>query len=518
MTLLKKIAVSLAIAFCAVSLCAVPIYADTHQYDTNISLDVEANGMYDNWDGTSNVAQFIDNYGRFCFAYDGNTYVTVVIMDKNNTSIENTISLKKQHSIFGTAICDDKGNFYLVTGGENETDDTSRETVFISKYDKNGNHVKTVGDDGSSSLDYYYDNSFHTKLPFSSGNCAAAINGDFLSVNYARKMYSGHQSNSVFTVNINSMENVRIGSNYNSHSFAQRVIPFRDGFVYASEGDCYERAFTIHTYSNKKMSAGKDIFHFWVRKNAFKDYNMRDVNNNFAHMGGIANINNDLVVFAGTSARSLSSNAKTENEELFIQIFNPTKGLDSASSFVTSGTRSGIAGRNGDENVTDYGVKWLYPLNSENKVKNPQIVSAGDDRAVVLIENYSSDNRYLGVYYIIIDSKGEVVGDAKCFSTTAKLNPCVMPVFSNDCIYWAGNCYSDRSNNLYCFKLSLSSALSQKGDVDGDGKITVSDLILFKKYILNMVDDISAEADLNDDGEVTIIDYILLKRIYLFQT
>ena len=34
-------------------------------------------------------------------------------------------------------------------------------------------------------------------------------------------------------------------SYYNSHSFAQRVVPWGEGFLLASEGDCYDRAFTV---------------------------------------------------------------------------------------------------------------------------------------------------------------------------------------------------------------------------------------------------------------------------------
>lgn len=452
MSIRKKL-ISLGLALCMVMSCSVIASADSQSSTkTDVTLSIKASGVYTNWDGTSNVAQFIDDEGCFCFAYDGTSYVTVVKMDKNNAQRKETVLLQKLHPLFGTVTCDSNGNFYLVTGETNSGDDTSTETIFISKYDKNGNLLGTVGDNGSSSL--VYQNSFHTKIPFDGGNCSAAVNGELLSVHYAREMYSGHQSDSVFTININTMSKVSVGTIYSSHSFAQRVIPFGSGFVYASEGDCYSRAFTINTYKGSGRSSEQDIFHFWVQEGALDNYNMYLLNNNFAHMGGLAQISDSLVAFAGTSAESLSSNANTEKEGLFVQIFDPTKNLSDESSYVTQGTRSGLGGPNGNESVTDYGVKWLIPSSSSVTAKNPQIVYAGGDTAAVLFECYGMNSSgYDGVYYIVINSKGEVVQDAACFSKTARLNPCVMPVYSDGSIYWAGN--STSGSAVYSYKLTV---------------------------------------------------------------
>ncbi|MGN1305394.1 MAG: hypothetical protein ACI4YB_10215 [Oscillospiraceae bacterium] len=454
---IKKKMISLGLAFCMAMSCSVLASADSRSSTkTDVTLSIKASGVYKNWDGTSNVAQFIDDEGCFCFAYDGTANVTVVKMDKNNEQRKETVLLKKLHPLFGTVTCDGNGNFYLVTGETNSGDDTSTETIFISKYDKNGNLIGTVGDNGSSSLAYYYPERFYTKIPFDGGNCSAAVNGDLLSVHYAREMYGGHQSDSVFTININTMSKVSVGSIYSSHSFAQRVIPFGNGFVYASEGDCYSRAFTINTFKGSGSSSEQDIFHFWVQDGAKDSGNMYVLNNNFAHMGGLAQISDSLVAFAGTSAESLNSNANTEKEGLFVQIFDPTKDLTSASSYVTVGTRSGLGGPNGDENVTDYGVKWLIPSSSSVTAKNPQIVYAGGDTAAVLFECYGlNSSGYDGVYYIVINSKGEVVQDAACFSKTARLNPCVMPVYSDGSIYWAGN--STSGSAVYSYKLTVGS-------------------------------------------------------------
>ncbi len=79
-----------------------------------------------------------------------------------------------------------------------------------------------------------------------------AVNGHFLAVNYGRHMYSGHQSNSVWMIDTDTMNTVvpQTGEysgyqNYESHSFGQRAIAFGGGFAFMSEGDCYDRAFTF---------------------------------------------------------------------------------------------------------------------------------------------------------------------------------------------------------------------------------------------------------------------------------
>lgn len=451
---MKKRIFAVFLALCMVLTCSLAVSADTYTAKkTSVAVSVSAKGSYQNWDGVSNVAQFIDNNGRFCFAYDGTKYVTVVRVSAKYNLLKERVKLKKAHPEFGTVTCDSSGNFYLVTGETNESNDTNTETIFISKYDASGKHIATVGDNGSSSLAWYYDSSFYTKIPFDGGTCAAAINGNILSVNYAREMYSGHQSNSVFSINTETMEKVSYGAMYNSHSFAQRVIPFGDGFVYASEGDCYDRAFTID-YTGAPDNGSQNIFHFWVEKGALDRFDMWTINNNFAHMGGLAKMNDKLVALLGTSVKSLNANAEKENEGLFIQIFDPAADLSKASSYSTKGTRSGLSGANGDEQVTDYGVKWIVKADSKITISHPQIVSIGDDKAAILYER-TYNGTYSGVYYCIVNSNGKVVSKSKRFSKTAKLNPCVMPVYRKGNIQWVGNSATDQKN-IYLYSIKLS--------------------------------------------------------------
>ena len=450
-------------------------------YRAGVNVEVVAEGQYINWDGVTNVAQFKGADGNLWFAVDSGT--TVKVYKTANGSITPGVTLQKQHPTFGTALCDSSGNFYVVTGETNETDDTTVETVFISKYNSSGTHLGTVGDNGSSSLGYWYGDGFYTKEPFHGGNCDAAISGNILSVHYARLMYNGHQSDSVFSIDIRDLSKVNVGDFYESHSFAQRVQPTDSGFVYVSEGDGYNRTFEIFAVDMDGTSVENvyegGTFDFWVKDGTLDDYNMYVLNNNFAHMGGIGVLSNGNVALVATSARSLSSAVYSEAEDLFIQIFAPTADLSTAGAYVTSGTRSGLAGPNGRTEVTNYGVKWLTNYGTDYSVENVQVVPTDDHKLVILYElkskavSYNNngnsttyyDREYYGLYYMVLDESGNVTKSATLFSDNAKLNPCETPVYANGKIWWVGNVEGDELNTLYVFGLDTSKStavLTQK--------------------------------------------------------
>jgi len=419
---------------------------------TGIDYTVKAVGQYVNWDGVSNVAEFLDNEGNYCFAYDSTDYV-VVIKTVNGVQV-GTLNLKKQHSIFGAVICDSNGYYYVVTG-QTGTNNPEDETVFISKYDSKGNHINTVGNNGSSSLGYWYGTKYYTCIPFDGGTCDVAINGNKLAVNYAREMYSGHQSNSVWIIDTTTMETQPTGTTktncniYNSHSFSQRVIPLGDGFAFASQGDCFPRALTINILDGTRVFEG-DIFHFWVQDGAYDNYNMSQLNPTYATMGDMVLLANKKIGYVGSSVRSLSSEALTQKRDVYIQIFDSTMDFTKESAYITTGTRSGLGGNNGRDSVTDYGVKWLTSDTSKT-YKNPQAVSDGDDTIVVLYEQYSGST-YNGVYYIVLNGKGEITTPTTLFSATAKLNSCQTPIWKDGKVYWTANQYGNGSK-LYNYIL-----------------------------------------------------------------
>ncbi len=426
--------------------------------DTGISYDVYATGQYINWDGVSTVAQFTAPDREFAFAYQSGKNIKVVLTEDGE--VQKTITLEMKGELFGTVDMDEDGNIYVVTGTENTGTDTGKETIFITKYNKKGKLIKTIGDNGSSSLASYFDSGYYTKRPFYGGGCDIVINGDYIVVDYGRLMYSGHQSNSVWTIDRKNMKTVRPVSdsgwaNYQSHSMGQRAVPIKDGFALMGEGDAYDRAFTFSTIN---MSTHKtteyNVFDFWLKKDS-------NGNDNFAHIGNICALKNGKISFVASSAKAMDSNAEKQREQVFIQIFDPKADLKKESSYVTKGTRKGTAGRNGNESKTNYGVKWLTDY-KKGVIMDVQAVTDLKSNTIILFERYDESTSFFGTYLsydglysMTVNSKGEVTKKAKRISETAHLNSCETPVYSYGYVYWCENDegdYADKKLKVYRFK------------------------------------------------------------------
>lgn len=438
----------------------ISVYADSFsQKNTKIVYDADiVNRDVGNWEYVSGISQFVDNENNYCFAYNKGKYVYIVKTEDG--VVKKKIKIKKKTSIFGAVACDQWGNYYVVTGKSNKTKDETKNTIYVSKYSAKGEYIDSVGDNGGASVGS--DSSeWYTKYPFWGGNCDIAINGDLLTVYYARKMYNGHQSDSLFTVNVNKMKKLYLGECYHSHSFAQRAVPYNNGFLLASEGDGHPRAFSIDVMDTcLDTNFCQSVFHFWVKKGTLEKYDMSLLNDTFSHMGDVAVASGTSVALVGTSVKSLNKNATKEAENLFIQIFDPYKDLATEEAYATKGMRTGLSGGNGDEEVTDYGVKWLtnekYLLHGK-QYRYPQVVATASGKYVVLFEQYKWNEDFDGVYYIVVDKDGNVLKEKTKYSSRYVLNSCETPVCIGETVYWTTNKRGDNRDDLFVCKLTLDS-------------------------------------------------------------
>lgn len=202
-----------------------------------------------------------------------------------------------------------------------------------------------------------------------------------------------------------------------------------------SEGDCYPRSFAVDTFFPLTgESYSGELFHFYVKEGTLDNWDMYTLNDNFAHMGDVTVVGNN-VAFVGSSVKSLSDKAYKEKEQVFIQIFKPKADLSKKSSYITSGKRTGLSGENGRTKVTDYGVKFL--TNTKDIISSPQVVSNGKNKIVVMYEKYNPKTyECIGVYYQVLNKNGKVIKKEKRYSKTALLNYCETPVYSNGYAYW----------------------------------------------------------------------------------
>jgi hypothetical protein len=270
-------------------------------------------------------------------------------------------------------------------------------------------------------------------------------------------MYSGHQSCASFSVETGEMNFIGIRSFYQSHSFGQRVIETKDGFLYLSWGDCFDRAFAFSNVENVAYPNDgwfpenrSTLFDFWVEKDAYRRYDMGDLNETRARLGDITELSNGNIAFAARSVKSLGPECVDESKQIFIQIFDPDSSTDSPEDFATVGERSGFAGKNGDTPVTNYGVKWLTDYGNDVRVGSVQLASTDGEKIVVLYELETEEDKAvtrlyyttyccLGVYYIVLDKDGNVLIPETLLSENARLNEGESPVCSDGRIMWVGN-------------------------------------------------------------------------------
>lgn len=385
-----------------------------------------------NWAFVSDISQFEDNKGNFCIAYSDkdNKYVYIRAYKSDLTQTYSR-KISKTYPLLGGVACDKNGYFYIVWGkADNSSESSNVITMAISKYSNSGKLIKTAKFKSSDT---------DTKIPFDAGNCDIAINNGVLVCNYAREMYSGHQSNHILAVNTSTMKSVSGYYNYVSHSFDQRIIFDKYGAAwYANHGDAYPRGFDIESSNGKYYTP----FHFYADESAMSDMFVLNVTK--AYLGGIAETSSGIVL-VGSSVKGLKeSEYNSQASNLFIMYVDSNKTMQGGKS------RRGICV---GTDVTDTGIKWLTSYSSTDAYR-PQIVKTDNDKLVVLWET-KRNGEYKNTYYMILSGNGQVIQKATKIKD-ARLNSCEQPIYKNGYIYWA-TCddYSDGSK-LQLHKLNIN--------------------------------------------------------------
>lgn len=394
-------------------------YVPTDSTATNLQITNTHKNHISNWASISSVQQFSYKNEGLAYAYIENNRLQITTPNKQ-------LTIEVKYPLLGDIISDDDGNFYIVWGKEGVLN--TDETIFISKYSPEGAHIKTLGFVGKSVMGA----DGNTQIPFDAGNCVSAIGNGYLMVNYARLMYSGHQSNNVIGINLSDITPIKHESlwdiPYTSHSFNQSVIWSENSadFIYADHGDAYDRGFVVTSDAGEKL-----LFTFYLESNA--NYNMFVVNRTFAQLGGLAETSKG-VVLVGASAKSIGESAKKESQNLFVQIFNPHAQEVSPSMFVGGTTRTGTTSFDINDNnngpltkVTDYGVHWLTNYTDTNVIA-PQVVVA-NDHIVIL---WATEN---DTFYMVLSANGDILTPATSLGGIP-LNSFERPVYHNGAVYW----------------------------------------------------------------------------------
>jgi len=375
------------------------------------------------------VDNFIDYQGHLNLAYLYNNKVYIKRLDCHYQEIDE-IELAFAMEVFGAVTCDDKGNYYVVSaisGASMEENPTSK-IMAITKYDYNGVNILEhyYSTEYTNSDIYFGGNYFCTKVPFDWGSCDVAINSKgVLACNYARMMFSEHQSNFIFYVNTETLNRIKRGSvPYTSHSFNQRIIALSNNtFLSMDQGDGAPRSFHAGISGNVsgeyKKIAEYEVFHFREGTNRDHGYNRT-----FAQMGSAVAIDGGAA-FCATSERTLSLEAASANHnearDVFAQIYQFRD--NSKKCYLMGGVAREAEGSHTGNELTetflkgdekDQGVIWLTDYDDDYFAANSRMVNVGNYLIVLWNKLKYKSNSYdvyksEGTYYAVLKTDGTIV-------------------------------------------------------------------------------------------------------------
>lgn len=362
--------------------------------------------VHGDWASVPELINYVNHKGNYTLAYSDSDYVYVDTLSDNLTLSE-SIKIKKKFPLLGDVLDDSSGNIYIVWGQEDTARTVGFTTMAISKYSKDGNHIKTTKfntKEFTSSSDY-----FQTKVPFANGSCDTTIVGNTLIASFGREMYNGHQSNGVIAVNMDNMSINNEYSNYVSHSFDQRVFTTSEGkVIFANHGDAYPRGFTVGEGS-------ECYFHFYG-----------DLGNTYTYsqLGDLCEVNNNIM-YVGSAPKSMTDKCKTEPANIFVQLASNSNNLPSSVSRY---------GTSCNESCTDNGIVWLTDYDDDNSACNPKLIKLSETRIVLLWEKFSK-GKYYDTYYLVIDNNGYKVSDIISLNGE-RLSTFETPVLLGNTVVW----------------------------------------------------------------------------------
>lgn len=138
----------------------------------------------------------------------------------------------------GTMYHGPDGYTYIVTGNSSDV------AFYVSKYSADWKLMGTAAIGKKES---------YTSLAFNAGNSDITMVGEYLIVHAARGRMDGHQSNTTFYINKNTMSPVyitpEIGFDHVSHSFNQFIRSSGNQVMMVDHGDAYPRKVVLQTYT-----------------------------------------------------------------------------------------------------------------------------------------------------------------------------------------------------------------------------------------------------------------------------
>lgn len=425
-----------------------------------VSLDTSSLG-WSNWSHVSDVTEFLDGKGCYCFAYrKGKDIYIKKYANSSKLKLKQTLKIKQKYPLLGGIVCDSDNNYYIVWGKNDEKGTGNVDTMAISKYNSKGKHLKTVK--YYTEKDALKKSSWDTRYPFDAGNCAIALKGNLLICSYGREMYNGHQSNDVISVNIASMEKVTRFSNYVSHSFNQSLLISKDDeAIFTNHGDAYPRGIEtakewLSDPAEREWQAAAEESPV-VENNSFHFYGETGNNWTGAQLGGIAEVSSGYFL-AAAGPKSMTEKAKNESQNVFVQLLSKSNLESVLEGKSRSGTSSG-------SKAEDKGILWLTNYSNKYTANAVSVTATDDDRVIVMWEKADSKG-FVDSYYVILAANGRILQNAVSLGGR-RLNLYEPPVYRSGYLYWTSVNSVTKKAETYRMKVNGVALPKSIGQTEG---------------------------------------------------
>lgn len=490
---------------------------------TKKSFSLEENMEYSTYDNITSYHTFgavdllqevSDLNGNIYVVYGYKDTVNMVSYDGNITKFE------KDGYTFGSATIGDDNCLYIMWGKSISDDIISEslneENVVIDKYSLDGTLIKSLGLPVQTT---------EAQFPFDAGNSNITYSNGYIGLIFDTEWLKTpdgyhHQGSDFVLIDAKDLEFLSIDTLSMSHSFGVSMMPTSYGFDVIQLSDDGPRGINLMRYYPKVKSIWSEptndtttLYHCSGKYGS--NENQLDGNTTYTYMGGFAK-SNSTYAMVGKSERVYTSdifynsNLRTKNFDVFVKIADNTL-YNSASSDCVGVNR--IDEATGE--VADTNIIWLTQCDETKKAGNVKVVTLSSGAYCIIWENFINDN-FDSIKYVIIDECGNIIRNESTITNARLSNTSIQPIVQGNTIYWAVANKTNNAIEFYSVDLNNSNTISNLEDLNNDEEIDYLDLLLLKKYILN-IDTTSNlyNADINQDGSINILDVIELKNIIL---
>ncbi|MBQ6539440.1 MAG: dockerin type I repeat-containing protein, partial [Oscillospiraceae bacterium] len=438
---------------------------DNEYINTRYWADKVNSYLVDNDDGTFTRVEHIGN--------------SVVVEDYDSSfKIKWKKTIDKELPLYGGFYSGTDYNFF-VFGQENLEENNSKPVVRIVRYSKNWHRIDSTELCGANTI-----------RPFHAGTLRMTEKDDTLFIHTCHQIYTmddglNHQTNMFIAVSIPYMKivaaNYHVGGvGYVSHSFNQFIIADGDSIVWLDHGDAYPRAVTITRFTG----LGSNEENADVLPICGEEGN----NRTGVSVGGFE---------ASGTCYLVAGNTVVQDEKSY-------KPSGTRNVFITATDKS----RMSDADSTVF--RWITNYTDSDKitVSNPLLTKIESDR-FLLMWTETDGNRNSVMLHVFLDGEGNPTSAIS--QSNYPMSDC-QPIVAGNRVIW----YVTENSAPRFFSINLDGTTSYpKGDVNRDGIVSNSDLILAARHVVSLTTLTGEQftlGDMNNDGAITNTDIITIAR------